>query len=91
MNIEGYIWYGNNRKHIHKRAPKGSGGVGVFVRNELTDLFKIELLNDTMEGILWLSLISKSTTETLKVCVCYLPPANSSRQVNITDFLDTLL
>ena len=27
LDIEGYTWFGRNRKNIHIRAKKGSGGV----------------------------------------------------------------
>ena len=28
--VEGYKWFENNRKHLHGKAVKGSGGVGVL-------------------------------------------------------------
>lgn len=30
LSIDGYIWFGNNCKHISPRARKGSGGVGIL-------------------------------------------------------------
>ena len=29
--VEGYNWFGHNRKHLHRNAVRGSGGVGVLV------------------------------------------------------------
>ena len=55
------------------------------------DVFDISVLDDTTEGILWLQFRHKSDNFTLLPCVCYLPPENSSRRVDVNTFLDTLL
>ena len=51
IEITGYSWFGNNRNR-HVRAPKGSGGVGLLVKNELFEHFKIEAVDKSMEGII---------------------------------------
>ena len=28
LELDGFKWFGNNRKHIHKNARHGSGGIG---------------------------------------------------------------
>ena len=61
------------------------------MRNELFELFNIRVLDSEREGILWISLQIKHTNELLRLCTCYLPPSNSSRAVNISDFFDILL
>lgn len=33
IEIDGYAWFGNSRTDVHKKAPKGSGGLGVFICN----------------------------------------------------------
>ena len=91
INIEGFKWYGNNRKQIHRRAPKGSGGVGIFVKNTLFEQFNVEVLDSETEGILWISLKHKVTKECLNFCICYLPPANSTRAVNAQEYFDVLM
>ena len=91
IDVEGYKWYGNNRKQIHRRAPKGSGGVGILVKNVLFEHFHVEVLNQDTQGILWITLKHKLTKEFLNFCVCYLPPANSTRAVNAQDYFDTLM
>ena len=91
LEIDGYKWFGNNRKSVHTKARKGSGGVGIFVKSELFEHFRIEKLNDNTEGILWINLRPIHTGEQLKFCVCYLPPANSTRNVNSQEYFDLLM
>lgn len=91
LSLTGYTWMGNNRTNTHRKAPKGSGGVGVFIRNELYEQFNIENIDCETEGMFWFSLTDKSTTEKLLFCVCYVPPANSTRQINVGEYFDTLM
>ena len=57
--LNGFHWFGNNRKNIHVRARKGSGGVGVFVKNELLCTFSIEIIEQSLEGIIALKFSHK--------------------------------
>ncbi len=91
LEVPGYRWIGQNRQLLHPRARCGSGGVGVLIREELCELFDVSVLDDQVEGILWLSFSSKSGGGVFKLCVCYLPPEYSSRQHNVQDFYDALL
>ena len=67
----GYIWFGQNRKYLHFKARKGSGGVGFLVKNALFETFQIKVCDDSYEGILWLEMINKQTKTSVKLCVCY--------------------
>jgi hypothetical protein len=89
--FEDFEWYGNNRTHLHRRARRGSGGVGFMVRKSLLDTFRCIVLDDTEEGILWLKLTSLSDDFTLCCCACYLPPEGTTRYVDPHAFYDTLL
>ena len=40
---------------------------------------------------MWLSLQHKTSGDNLIVCVCYLPPLNSSRHVDAQNFFDGLM
>ncbi|XP_071102383.1 uncharacterized protein [Haliotis cracherodii] len=92
LNVDGFTWYGNNRKNINKRAKRGSGGVGVFVKKTLTSDFIVEVLDDSDEDILFIKLSSQKNTDfNLVLCVCYLPPSCSSRTRDSERFFDTLL
>ena len=89
--LDGYTWFGNNRKRIHVRARTGSGGVGFFIKDSVLQNFQVSVLDDTSEGILWLHLEHKHEGFSLIPCVCYLPPENSSRSTDANIFFDTLL
>ena len=69
----------------------GSGGVGFLVRKALLKDFEVSLLDDSYEGVLWLRLTHRQSDENIMFCVCYLPPANSTRNIDCSDVLDTLM
>lgn len=91
LSVPGYQWFGQNRTKLHLNAKLGSGGVGFLIRDSIFLDFNVEILNSDVEGILWLSLKHKTDILHLKVCDCYLPPINSSRQVDGQQFFDNLL
>lgn len=92
LDLNGYLWFGNNRKHLHVRARAGSGGVGVLVKESLCNDFNISIVDSAKEGILWVNFEPTATSGArFYVCVCYLPPEGSTRNVNVHDFYDTLL
>ena len=87
ISVDGYKWFGHNRRSIHVRAKCGSSGVGILVRNELCANFIIQTVDDTTDGIMWIKLENKQcTANVFFVCVVYLPAENSTRAVNIYDF-----
>ena len=90
LSIDGYIWFGNNRKQISPRARKGSGGVGILIREHLVQQFSLEVVDNEFEGILCLLFNGIQCDESFGVCVCYLPPANSSRGNTAVEFFDHL-
>ena len=51
----------------------------------------VSVLDDTSEGILWLKLNHRFENVTLLSCVCYLPPGNSSRRIDVNTYFDSLL
>ena len=76
---------------IHVNAPKGSGGVGIFVRNALFETFDISVIDRSYDGILGLALSNKVTSYKIAVFAAYLPPENSPWGRNATDFYSHLL
>ena len=62
-----------------------------FIKESLLKIFNIQIINSSCEGILWLSMENKASKEKWNICVCYLPPLNSSRQVDAQKFFDCLL
>lgn len=88
--MEGYSWYGNNRKSISKRAIRGSGGVGVLIKHSVLEHYNVAAIAEKYEGILWLQLIQRQNGKQVGICVCYLPPIGSSRGDKSQEFFDTL-
>ena len=91
IEMDGYSWFSNNRNNIHIRAKKGSGGVGFLVKKDILEQYSVQIEDDSIEGILWLKFVSKFKKTVLHTCVCYLPPHESSRNVDADDFFDNLI
>ena len=87
LEVDDYNWHGNDRNDTYRPSSKGSGGVGLFVRKSLYTEFNISNIRSDTEGILWIELHHKTTKELLRFCVCYLPPNNSSRNINSEEYL----
>lgn len=79
INIDSYTWFGFNRQDIHRNAPKGSGGVGLLVRNSLLDVYSAEIVDKQFDGILALKLVHNDTETEFCIFSCYLPPEHSTR------------
>ena len=82
---------GQNRKHRHRNVKTGSGGIGIFVKQNFYDMLNIGVLDQSFEGVLWVYFNHKHSDFKFNVCVCYLPPENSTRQVDKDVFFDTLI
>ena len=92
IELDGYVWFGNNRTLIDTNAVRGSGGVGILVKQTLLQHFNVSVLDCTFEGILWLKLVHTANSDNvLLICSCYLPPEGSSRGDNAQAFYDSLL
>ena len=73
INIDSYSWFGHNRKHILPSARRGSGGVGLLVKDHVNIQFQFLTLTLRVScGYNLLALIHMN----LSVCVfvtCRLP------------------
>ena len=76
--VDKYTWYGHNRPRKHVNIHKGSGGVGVFIKNELFEEFDVNIVDKSFDGFLSIQLQHKITDFTFIVVSCYLAPENSS-------------
>ena len=65
--------------------------MGFLIKNSVLDDFYVNISQSSFEGILWVSLKLKLCQSNLNICVCYLPPLNSSRQIDAQSFYDCLL
>ena len=36
-DIERYLWFGRNRKSLHRKAVRGSGGIGYLLHKEVLE------------------------------------------------------
>ncbi|CAC5419448.1 unnamed protein product [Mytilus coruscus] len=77
--VPGYKWIGHNRTNLHRNAVRGSGGVGAFIRSELFNSFDIEIIDKSVEGILWIYFNCKYSDLIFSLGMCYLPPSVSTR------------
>ena len=91
INFDGYKFYAHNRQITHINAPKGSGGVGIFVRNSIYEEYEISIVDKSFDGILGILLTSKQTGYKIVIFSVYLPPENSPWGRNATDFFSHLL
>ena len=95
ISLENYEWFGHIRSNLYRNVWKGSGGVGFLVKKDLLSYFKIEILDSSTEGILWINLKDSIDTSgdpySFSACVCYLPPQGSSRNIDPHNFFDSLL
>ena len=88
--VEGYKWFGHNRKHLHRNAVRGSGGVGVLVREEVLKHYQVEILDAEVEDMLWVKLNPGEEEQWLVLAVCYVPPESSSRGRSSEGYLQLL-
>ncbi len=77
---------------VNRKALRGSGGVGILIHNRLSQHYRHEVLDQSVEGILWVKLTSRMNSEvSIVICSCYLPPIDSSRSVNGEQYFEELL
>ena len=86
-----YTWYGSNRTSQHVNAPKGSGGIGLFLNNKLLDVFHVTILNKEVDGLLILKCTHKLYDYALAVASCYLSPENSPWGRNADEYFGNVV
>ena len=91
IKLEGYHWYGHNRSLLNARAKRGSGGVGILVKDDIFNIFKVVITDKCYEGILCISLTHKHSDFDITVIVTYLPPENSVWGRDSSSFFSHLL
>ena len=77
IDIDGFRWWGHNRKLLNKKCRSGSGGVGVLIRNKLCYEYDINIIDKSFEGILCLKFTDKMSDYSFIFMSIYLPPENS--------------
>lgn len=64
---------GLNRSNVNVKAPKGSGGVGLFFKKHLCKNYKVDILDNSFDGILGVKFTNKISDYIFVVFSCYLP------------------
>jgi exonuclease III len=75
LTLSNYVWFGNNRIGTHIRAPKGSGGVGIFVHDRILERYEVQVIEKTSNGFIAVQFTYKFYQ--FIIVSCYLPPENS--------------
>ena len=76
-SIEGFNFIGLNRKLTNNKALRSSGGIGIFFKQSLNDIFNIDICHQFRDNVLGIKLTSKFENESLLVYCVYLPPDGS--------------
>ena len=71
--VEGYKWFGYNRKHLHRKAVRGSSGVGVLVRVQVLKCYQVAILEGEVEHMLWAKLNQEAEEQGLVLALWYVP------------------
>ena len=77
IRIPDFTWFGFNRRGIYKKASKDSGGVGILVRDSLFRHFNVNIVDQSVQGIIGIELVNKATDYIVRLYSCYLPPEGS--------------
>ena len=91
FDIAGYVSYAMHRPKIRKKAKRDSGGMIVYIRNELD--CKVKMLKTEKYDIMWF-LFDKnlfSTEHDVILCFCYnLPESSLHRNLNGDDTMNKM-
>ena len=90
LSVEGYRYFGHNRTGVHVNANKGSGGVGIFIKDTFFKNYVVSVVDKDYEGILGIKLCNKHSDYTCIVYSCYLPPETSPWGRDGVSFFDKL-
>lgn len=75
--LEGYQWYGNNRSLRNVKAKRGSGGVGILIKDDLFNTFIASVTDKSHDGILCMDLKHRMSDFVISIICVYLPPEYS--------------
>jgi len=91
INVQGYKCFVHNRKQLNKKAKRGSGGVGVLIRDDFLYRYTVEVIDSDVEVAMWVKMCSTQGEEArLLIAVCYIPPEASSSGNNAKEKMQLL-
>ena len=91
VELEGYKWFPHNRSSKHVRTPKTHGGVSIFVKLYLLDIYNVKIIDKDIDGMIGIIFEDKVSGYTIVIFSCYLPPESSPWGRNAPDFCSHLL
>ena len=71
LDLTDFSFFGHNRAPLQINARNDSGGVCLFVKNDLLTLFAASVLNNSYDRILLISFKHKSFGDCFNICVIY--------------------
>ena len=77
LEIEGYKCFSRNIDSKNVNSKRGSGGVAVLIKNVVLKDFKVEILNDDIQDIMWLKF--SNNEDVFYLCICFLPLETGKR------------
>ena len=94
IEVENYVFYGNNRAMLHTAACVGSGGVAILINKDTLKYFKVVCVDSTYDSVLLVKLNHVESDTNIALISCYVPPDNSRHGLGgkaIFDYLTQLL
>ena len=83
--FDGYHWFAHNHSSLSRKAVRGSGGVGIMVKSSICQNWQIEIVDVTLEDVLWVKFQHQKSGCVAYVAVRYVPPVGSSGDVDVAE------
>ena len=90
MGSNGYMWLGHNRTLVSNKAMRGSGGVGVLVKESVLCDWLVDMTDRKLEDVLWVQLEHRETSHAVFIVVCYFHPSGTSQEVDTEEHFQIL-
>ena len=78
VSMEGYTMKFHNRSKVNKRAKKGFGGVGIFIKNTVYEQFEISFIDQERDDILGMRMKDRISEKDIIIYSVYITPHNST-------------
>ncbi len=77
IKIDNYVFQHFKRQRKHKKTPKIHGGIGILIKDDLYNTFKIKIIDKCVKGILGVQFTHMDIGSTFILYVCYLASLKS--------------
>ena len=90
IEMSGFRYFGLNRKTLNVKQIKGSGGVGILIKNKLANDYTINVVMEYNDNVLCLKLDNKLGNDSILLMCVYLPPEGSRYAIQNEDALNKM-